>query len=416
MEFSRNCYSYFLNFVLNQKDNEIHNYPKCFTFKQPSNQATKQPSNQATKQRSFLLTCLLFLLVLKASSQTGVINFYTPHISGHHYAFINSHGYYLDAHVGEIYSGDGSYTGLPFLKVSFEGDNFSDYLNFNIWVTSPEQNWPTISNPISGLVSIPGANCSQGYTYAAKSGQYPKIGITVTRKSNAPNDLFTCKLIRLKMELFKLVSGQCYSISSEKSIDIWVSNFAPIYDRADFENNDKQNLSGVIWNTPDLMMKDNDFDDGQEPFIPSRWQNDFRNISGQELGLATKPSLWNRYNFDMIFSHLEPMHSIQIPANPNYLFAHYINRSCLTTPDNAELNMYWTIARLWEPWSQDWKNFSNGTSIDNYVYFPKNSLDPNDKRPAGNEITISNINNYSSNSQSIPLSSLSPGSAGLTIT
>jgi hypothetical protein len=385
--------------------------------KQPSNQATKQPSNQATKQRSFLLTCLLFLLLMKSSSQTGVINFYTPEISGHHYSFINSNPYLLNAEIGEIYSADSYYHDGLYLKVIFEGDNFSDYLNFSISVASPEISWALLPNIITSPYNIVKLNCpvgTTGYPFGAKIDKYPKIRITVTKKSSAPDELFTCKLIRLKMRLYN-GNNECQPISPEKSLDIWVSNYSPIYNKSDFENNDKQNLSDDIWNTPDLMMKDNDFDDGREPFLPSRWNNDFRNISGQELGIATKPSLWNRYNFDMGYSHLEPMHSVATPQNPNYLYAHYLNRSCLTTPNDAELNMYWTIARLWEPWSQDWKNFNKPGSINNYVYFPKNSLDPNDKIPTGNEITINNINDYSSNSQSIILSSLGPGSAGLAV-
>ncbi len=177
---------------------------------------------------------------MNSSAQTGVINFYTPHVSGHHYAFINPHGYCLNANIGEIYSGDGTYTGFPYLKVSFEGDNFADYLNFSISVSSPEQSWVLLSNIIYSPILMNHTGCpinTYGYPYGAKNGQYPKIRISVTRKSNAPDDLFTCKLIRLKMRLYN-AGNNCDPISPEKSIDIWVSNFAPIFEKEDFENND----------------------------------------------------------------------------------------------------------------------------------------------------------------------------------
>jgi hypothetical protein len=197
------------------------------------------------------------------------------------------------------------------------------------------------------------------------------------------------------MRLYK-TDAYCSAISPEKKLNIYFNDYSPVYNFLDFESNNNHTLSSQIWNTPDLFFKDNDLDLGIEPFLPEKWNYNFRNISGQELGLATDPSLWNRHNFNLNYTHQEPMHSIQNPPNPNYLFFELYNRSCVATPQAASLNLYWTIARLWEPWSQDWKFFDRGGSEDNYIYFPSNSQQVNDKRPAGNEITIQNKLDYSS--------------------
>jgi hypothetical protein len=74
------------------------------------------------------------------------------------------------------------------------------------------------------------------------------------------------------------------------------------------------------------------------------------------------------------------------------------NRGCVATTAPATLNMYWSVARLWEPWGHDWHNFSQYQSFaqTNFV----NWLDPITKtikpQPLGNHITLTNKNDYTS--------------------
>ncbi|MDZ4667820.1 MAG: T9SS type A sorting domain-containing protein, partial [bacterium] len=383
---------------------------------QPSNQATKQPSNQATKQPSnqFLLakSCIFLLIMLCsffAKSQTGVINYFTPNVNGHHYAFLNSKAIIWEAQIGEVWTADANYTGLPYLKVSFSGDNFNDYFSIKIIVESPQNPW-AFYNPIMDEINIPDQTIpARGIPYASKAGNYAKIRIRASRKPTAPDDAFSCKLITVHLECFKKYGNTVLSISPARAIDLWVSNYSPILNKVDFEDNTKQNLASSIWNTPDLFIKDNDNDNGIEPFDPIKWNNDFRNISGQELSVSQKPSIWNRYALDYQQNHLEPMHSIQNPPTANYMWAAIENRSCLATPQEASLKMFWTIARVWEPWTSDWNNYFSApnSSSNNFVIFPTGSLDPDDKRPAGNEITITNRFNYASVSDPITVPVLS---------
>ncbi|MCG9879892.1 MAG: T9SS type A sorting domain-containing protein [Bacteroidia bacterium] len=339
---------------------------------------------------------------IKTFAQTGVINLSTLMDGNEGYAHINSQAYVLDAKIGEIYTDDPSFTQYPYLKVDYTNFDFAAYFDVSFTVeTAPGGGVLGVANP-APLTQIPNPCVSgyMGYPYVAKSGGSAIIRIKITRKLSAPDNNFKCQSFQIKLRLFKKDNIDCATaISPERKLNIYVSDFSTVFNKADFENNENHTISGQIWNTPDLYFKDNDFDSGIEPFLPEKWDYKFRNISGQELGLAKDPSLWNRHNFDFNYTHQEPMHSIQSPPNPNYLYFEMYNRSCLATPQTASLNLYWTIARLWEPWSQDWLHFNRDGSEDNYIYFPNNSQQIIDKRPTGNEITIQNKLDYSSASE-----------------
>ena len=343
----------------------------------------------------FSLSSILF-----ATAQTGVINLSTPMDGVEGYAHINKNALIINAKIGEIYTDDPAFNNYPYMMVEFDNYNWTAYHDVTFTVETVAGGWvPGAPNP-APLWPIEQPCSSFGYPYKAKSGASAIIRIKITRKSNAPNNNYRCQSFQIKMRLYKKYNIDCdIPISPERKLNIYVNDFSPVYNKVDFENNTNHVLSGQIWNTPDLFFKDNDLDLGMEPFLPEKWGYNFRNISGQELGLATDPSLWNRHNFNLNYTHQEPMHSIQNPPNPNYLFFELYNRSCVATPQSASLNLYWTIARLWEPYTQDWLHFNRDGSEDNYIYFPNNSQQIIDKRPAGNEITIQNKIDYSSASE-----------------
>lgn len=146
------------------------------------------------------------------------------------------------------------------------------------------------------------------------------------------------------------------------------------------------------------MIKDNSKDAGFEPFNTSLWNNDYREIT-QCKDIYNTPYL-NMGVFE------NPMYSISSPQNSNLFGVKIRNRSCVNTPA-AELNAYWTIARLWEPWACDWKNYNTFSNTDqtafNFVY-DKNNI----QRPLGNNISLTDKYNYASAEQAIAIPALPP--------
>lgn len=170
---------------------------------------------------------------------------------------------------------------------------------------------------------------------------------------------------------------------------------------------DYQNASTIL-NTPELVIFDNNrstasslnflnIDYGQQPYAPSQWNWDYRNIT-------QSPDIWNRRTNDGLEQFQNPTHSIANPQNANSIYVRIHNRSCVATPA-SELEMYWTIARNWEPWAKDWLNYnhSSGVSVNNKI--SHQLID----RPLGNEIVLNDPFKYNSNATSIPISGFAPG-------
>lgn len=153
------------------------------------------------------------------------------------------------------------------------------------------------------------------------------------------------------------------------------------------------------WNTPDLFVRDNKRDVGIEP----NWQ-----INNAEITKSV--SIVNKLNGTVTRN--------SIGLNPNMLLPNYAqrstlgnyntmnvwveNRGCVATTAPANLNIYWTVARLWETWGRDWHNHNvypwSSSNFTNY-------FDPNTGLttpvPLGNHITLADKDDYESAVQAI---------------
>ncbi len=165
-----------------------------------------------------------------------------------------------------------------------------------------------------------------------------------------------------------------------------------------------QNATAIL-TTPDLAIYDNDrvsasglnaanLDYGFEPYLPSSWNWDYRNIT-------QSPDIWNRKANDGSTQFENPTHSIASPQNANYMNVRIHNRSCVATPA-SELEMYWTIARNWEPWAADWWNYDRQVGGNSIVH-------QGITRPLGSEITIADIFDYTSAITKMPVAAFAPG-------
>ncbi len=157
-----------------------------------------------------------------------------------------------------------------------------------------------------------------------------------------------------------------------------------------------------VTNTPDLYLRDNALDRGEEPFWMSWWRT---TPNPTAADITQSNDIWNRNKLTTPINraHENPMNSIATPLqNANYNYVTVRNRSCVATPA-SNLNLYWTIARVWEPWQKDWEYFGRqNVGINNYVTFPIGSNDPKDRKPLGAEHTI--VDKYDLGSAITPIS------------
>ncbi len=158
------------------------------------------------------------------------------------------------------------------------------------------------------------------------------------------------------------------------------------------------------YNTPDLFVKDNSFDTGVEP----NWQSSISDIT-------KSVSILNKLNGVAVrdYNGLNPQLMLNNYAQPstlgNYNTMNVLveNRGCAATTANANLNLYWTVARIWEPWGHDWHNFSNYPTFagSNFVNWLNPSTNMVEQKPMGNNITLMDKNNYKSDSKPIEIPS-----------
>ncbi len=162
--------------------------------------------------------------------------------------------------------------------------------------------------------------------------------------------------------------------------------------RNDYFNKNAEEVDYV--NTPDLFLQDQPNDLGYQPYIENLQEKDYTRLTNSQ-------DIWNRHDNSVSDQNLNPMHSIQTPANTNFLNYTIRNRSCATTPA-SNLKLYWTIARMNEFWAHDWRNFNRGTFYsDNKVTYLGADY------PLGNEISIADPFDYSSSEASIAIPSIS---------
>lgn len=168
----------------------------------------------------------------------------------------------------------------------------------------------------------------------------------------------------------------------------------------------KESNAISLLNVPDLFIQDrsynsqqpqNKWDFGHEPFL------DLNTPQYNYTWVTQSQDLWNRYYDDQNSTHQNPMPSRADPPLTNFMNYRIRNRGCALA-ENADLHLYWTIARLHEPWAHDWYNYSRGTHFqDNKIRY--NNFD----YPLGNEVCLNDISIRTSQEEVIHLSSLSGG-------
>jgi len=146
---------------------------------------------------------------------------------------------------------------------------------------------------------------------------------------------------------------------------------------------------------PDLFMKDNSDDIGEEPNY--RWKPN----STWKYFFDESPDLINRLRTGDPFAFTgrgnePPQRSTK--SNHNNLYYQVWNRSCADVTGSVNIELYWTINRTFEDWGHDWVNYSNHSyALNNKV------TDFSIDHPLGNEIHLSDIDNYNSSLTTISL-------------
>jgi hypothetical protein len=254
----------------------------------------------------------------------------------------------------------------------------------------------TNSHPYNGAaLSIQGTDCTPGnsitkFLYGSSSNPLKQtVGFTLQLPANTPQ----CATYTLEYRILIFGSSQIFQDWTGKTFTV----------------NDFAHVNPSTLNIPDLMIRDHDrngpvvigqtrSDFGEEPYQDWSWAWDYRNIT-------KSPDMWNRHLNDNATIFQNPMHSIQSPPNANYAYVRIRNRGCASTPSDAQLNLYWTIARLWEPWARDWRNFNRYGNISS-----ENKIStPIGDRPLGGAITLQDIYNYASDEFRINLGTFNGG-------
>lgn len=143
-------------------------------------------------------------------------------------------------------------------------------------------------------------------------------------------------------------------------------------------------------NSADLIMRDDAFDIGAEPYVAS-----------PEFA---SPDIWVRRQLDGGTTHENPDFVTQA-GNANRVNARIRNVGCVTS-NEAELHLYWTRARTHETWDDHWLHFSHPSAPNNFRIFPTGS---NTKVPLGGEITILNPQDASSAENPVTIPPLTAG-------
>jgi len=247
-------------------------------------------------------------------------------------------------------------------------------------------------NNFGGSAGGPGAMISTppgSITKVLLLGNTMNIGYNLLLPQNTPQ----CAEYTIRFEIQK--GGQNGALVADFTFKIILNRSA---------SRDNQNPTAIL-NTPDLAIYDNDrvsasglnaanLDYGFEPYLPSNWNSDYRNIT-------QSPDIWNRKANDGSTQFENPTHSIASPQNANYMNVRIHNRSCVATPA-SELEMYWTIARNWEPWAADWWNYDRQGGSNSI--FHQGII-----RPLGGEITIADKFDYTSAITKMPVAAFAPG-------
>lgn len=98
--------------------------------------------------------------------------------------------------------------------------------------------------------------------------------------------------------------------------------------------------------TSDLAMRDSYVDMLDEP-------NSQYDVNHDMYDIWHSPDIWNRDSADGNRVHQDPEYFSS--GNPNYIYARIRNVGCAANlPDQATLQVYWTLASTGEQWQDDW--------------------------------------------------------------
>lgn len=156
------------------------------------------------------------------------------------------------------------------------------------------------------------------------------------------------------------------------------------------------------WNTPDLFIKDNDKDYGAEPNWQSNTANITKSVSIRNTLSGSVSRLYSGINPELALPNYAQRSTL---GNYNSMNVWVENRGCVASTATAKLNVYWSVARLWERWGKDWHNYSTydipADAINNFANWTDPSTSIVDQVPLGNHITLTDKNDYKSLEKSI---------------
>lgn len=146
-----------------------------------------------------------------------------------------------------------------------------------------------------------------------------------------------------------------------------------------------------VYTSSDLFVKDDKYDRGSEPYYGAR--ND---ASTSLLNTLNQPAQYrNSYgiNPELNFPNAAKRSTL---GNYNFMNVLVETRGCAATQNPAQIELFWTVNRTFEPWSKDWFNYqSHSFAANNYVDYTDANGNTN-RYPAGNQITIADKNDYAS--------------------
>src|ERR1044072_7566660 len=152
-----------------------------------------------------------------------------------------------------------------------------------------------------------------------------------------------------------------------------------------------------VYNTPDLFVKDNDMDYGVEPYYSSMRSDMSVSILNTLFVPATRT--FNGLNPSMQSSNYAQRSTM---GNYNKMNVWVENRGCVATTHPAQVELFWTVNRTFEPWSKDWFNYQNNSfASSNFVTYTDAS--GSKKYPAGNQIALKDKEDYYSDNNPVTI-------------
>lgn len=197
-----------------------------------------------------------------------------------------------------------------------------------------------------------------------------------------------CGIISIHIEIRRFKNGGSGEVGDLLASSTWNMRINR-YVHTNMTSADKED----VWSNADLFIRDNQYDDiGDEPF----WTDNLTS-GGSIFNTNWKDGTLKE---NILWQNAPAEHSAF--GRSNHMHVKVENRGCVTSQAGAQLDMYWTIARVWEPWGKTWYNFTREpVAAGNKVMYNGKEY------PAGNPITLEDENDYASNIKSLSLPPIS---------